>query len=92
MDKPKTVREILNIVYIEGRSRKSFKKGNEIKDQALSQIKEELLGKLPKEKEDYDCLSDITHADKELAETQAIAMRIGFNSCLSQVKKIISEV
>jgi len=60
-------------------------------DQALSQIKEELLGKLPKEKEDYDCLSDITHADKELAETQAIAMRIGFNSCLAQVKKIISE-
>jgi hypothetical protein len=38
------VREILDKIYMEGRSRKSFKKGKEAKDQAILALKKEFLG------------------------------------------------
>lgn len=50
-------------------------------DQALSQIKSELLGKLPKD--DYKVLLESNSYGEGRVD--------GFNSCLSQVKQIIEE-
>ena len=40
-----SIKEILNKVYREGRSRKSFEKGNMVKDQALKEIEALMLSK-----------------------------------------------
>lgn len=50
-------------------------------DQALAQIKKELLGKLPKEKMVLPCIDEDKDYDR--------ARVIGFNDCLSQAKQVI---
>ena len=58
-------------------------------DQALAQIKEELLGKLPKEKTVEQIIKSLGKGYS--TNTYAIATKVA-NDCLSQVKKIIEEL
>jgi hypothetical protein len=81
MDKSKTIREILENLCHNTMGNPPYRI-----DQALSQIKKELLEKLPKEKA---VLSITTVDNPNLFSLQQETN--GFNDCLSQVKKIIEE-
>ena len=57
-----------------------------LRDEVVNNTASLIADELPKEKKRGDFLEGITHADKELAEIQAVAMRMGFNQCLKELK------